>query len=232
MKHNYKEIKMLSIKITSVHSIFIIGFVSLLSGCGLTNKEPEENAVVVAFSVSCDLLVCHMDVSETLSSSDTLSSLLCDMGDGNQVDPINQLEIVYDYTYAAPGSYDITCSAQNNDGDQDSHSIFVNIDGIFVDAGPNQTTVSERSVTLDGSLSEDTTGNTINLYRWTNIESNIPRLTIVNPETVNPTFVAPFVLTTKIYKIRLEVSIDNGINFSESSDIVDVTVIPPGESDL
>ena len=234
MKYHYKEIKMLSNKITSFHLIFIIGFVYLLSGCGTTNQEPEENAVVVAFSVSCDLLVCHMDVSETLSASDTLNSLLCDMGDGNQVNPINQLEIVYDYTYAAPGSYDITCTAMNTDGNQDSLTTAVNVDGILVNAGPDQTAVTEQIVTLDGSLSEDTTGNSqINYYRWTYLDNNLDRPAIGDSNTantVNPTFVAPF--SPQTLRIRLEVSVDNGVSFSGSSDVVDITVIQAGGTDL
>ena len=217
-----------------IPTYLMLVLVTLPFGCSSTdsdNDEEDNEEVNVAFSVDCDLLICEVDVSNTISGSDRLSSVLCSMGDGNQVDPINQLEIVYEYTYSAPGSYDITCTALNEGGDQDSNTVSIRIDGISVDAGSDQIVTSSTEVTLDGSQSEDTTGNPINLYRWTNLETNIPRLTIINSDTVNPTFTAPEESGTKTYKIRLRVSIDSGVSFSENSDIVEIEVIPASQTD-
>ena len=215
-----------------VKLLIISALIYFLSACESTPPPPpEEGSASVSFTVDCVQLVCTVDASLTISGSDDLDSLLCDMGDGNQVDLLT-LEVIYDYTYAAPGIYDITCSAQSTESKTDSDTVTKNVDGVLVNAGVDQTVSSSTIVTLDGSLSEDTTGNPINLYRWVNMETNIPALNIVNSDTVAPTFFAPEESNTKTYRVRLTVSIDNGANFSESSDIVEITVIPAGMSDL
>jgi len=225
-------------KKTTSYLITLASLVYLLAACEVTPPPPpEEGAVVVDFSVDCELLVCTVDASLTVSKSDTLSSILCDMGDGSQID-LMTLEIIFDHTYSAPGSYDITCSAANEDGNSDSDIVSINVDGLLVNAGPDQTVNESTTVTLDGSQSEDTTfattGNVINRYKWTVFDSNPVGgfIGFSSAESANPTFVAPSNQNTVNYQIRLRVSVDNGVSFSENFDDVEITVIPGGGGDL
>ncbi len=208
----------------------------LLTGCG--GSLVEEGDVVADFDVTCNQLVCSVNASSSIGKSDILSSLSCDMGDGSPQIDLLALEVVFDYTYASPGSYDITCNAANEDGNADSYTLNVNIDGLLVEAGPNQTVPEGVTVTLDGSQSEDTsfptTGNIINRYQWSLVDTTPPgtTFTITNSDSVNPTFVAPSNPNTTTFQILLRVSIDDGVSFSENFDTVDITVIPGGGSDL
>lgn len=222
-------------KKTTSYLVALASLIYLLTGCGVTDGKTEE--VSVSFTADCELLVCNIDASETLSGSDTLSSVLCDMGDDNTID-ILQLGAVFNHAYIAPSSYTITCSAENSNGNNQSNSIIVSVDGLLADAGPDQTVSASSSVTLDGSLSEDTTvnttGNVINRYQWINFNSVPARqqLSITNPELVNPTFVAPDDSVTVVYSFSLHVSVDDGVSFSKNQDVVEITVIPAGASDL
>ncbi len=213
--------------------LIISAFVYLLGACESTPPAVAEGTVNVSFTVDCVQLVCTVDVSSTINGSDTLDSLLCDMGDGNQVDPLT-LETIFDYTYAAPSFYDITCTAQSsgNGGKTDSATVSKNVDGVLINAGPDQVVSSGTTVTLDGSASEAIAGSPITTYRWRNIDANFPRLTLVNADTVNPTFLAPRRTDTRNYRVSLRVSIDGGENFSDNVDFVDIRVIPGGGSDL
>jgi hypothetical protein len=210
--------------------ITLSAFIYLLIGCGSTSSPPDDGEVVVKFVTDCELLVCSIDASTTVSSSDTLSSLLCDMGDGNQIDLLT-LETIFDHTYAAPGSYDITCSAEGVDGAKDSATETVNIDGLLVNAGPDQTVSANTLVTLDGSASEDSTfpetGNVINRYKWTNFKTTpvASFLSFTNPTSANPTFTPPDTVATVKYEIRLRVSVDDGATYSDNADYIEITVI-------
>lgn len=93
-------------------NLLIIGvLIYFLSACE-GGPADADKPVNVSFSVECVQRVCTVDIQETLNDSGILDSMLCDMGDGNQVDALS-LGPVYDYTYAAPGTYDITCRAEN-----------------------------------------------------------------------------------------------------------------------
>jgi hypothetical protein len=216
------------------YSAALVSLVYLLTGCESTSSPPAEGVAVSSFDVECAMLVCSVDASLSVSQSDDLSSLVCDMGDGNPPIDLLTLEVVFDYTYSTPGSYDITCDVENTVGKRASSTVTVTADELVVNAGPDQTVSDGVTVTLDGSLSDDTNGGTINRYKWTNLPTNRLLLALTNPDSANPTFVAPFDLggATVVYKFRLLVSIDDGVSYSNTSDIVEITVVPAGGSDL
>ena len=217
---------------TTSSLITLASFTYLLSGCG--GSLVEEGDVVASFSVTCEQLVCSVDARASVSRSDTLSVLSCDMGDDSLPIDLLSLETIFDYTYAAPGSYEITCNAENSDGRSASDTSTVVVDGLLVNAGPDQTVIEGSTVTLDGSQSEDTsfasTGNEINRYQWELVDVTPAgtNFTIINPASANPTFVAPSNPLSTTFRLRLRVSIDDGVSFSAASDVVDITVIPSG----
>jgi hypothetical protein len=81
-----------------------------------------------------------------------------------------------------------------NDGASDSDvatvTITVNpvVDPPIADAGPDQTVNEGSKVTLGGSNSFDTEGETLS-YQWDQIAG--PSVTLSNPQAANPTFTAP-----------------------------------------
>jgi len=91
------------------------------------------------------------------------------------------------------GTDSFTYSA--NDGTSNSNVATVNItvnsvaDPPIADAGPDQTVEEGRNVTLGGSNSFDTEGETLS-YQWEQI-GGTPSVTLSNPLAANPTFTAP-----------------------------------------
>ncbi len=219
----FKKIK------TTTSLTTLASFTYLLSGCG--GSLVEEDDVVANFSVTCEQLACNVDARTSISRSDTLSVLNCEMGDDSMPIDLLSQETIFDYTYAAPGSYEITCNAENSDGKSASATTTVVVDGLLVNAGPDQTVNEGITVTLDGSQSEDTTGNEINRYKWELVNTTPAGagFTIINSTSANPTFVAPSNPVSTTFRIRLRASIDDGVSFSETSDVVDITVIPVGD---
>jgi len=217
------------IKTTSA-LITLASFTYLLSGC----DEPgiEMKAIVVSFNVTCEQLVCRVNASDSVTRSDTLSVLDCEMGDGSlPIDLLSSERSIFDYTYAAPGSYEITCNAENRDGSKSaSDTTTVVVGGVVVNAGQGRTVSEGSTVRLDGSQSKGTTFTEINRYQWEliNITPAGTGFTIINPASASPTFVAPSNPVITTFRLRLRVSIDDGVSFSEAYDEVDITVIPSG----
>jgi len=125
--------------------LLLIGALTyFISACG--GPADADKPVNVSFSVECVQRVCTVDIQDTFNDSGILDSVLCDMGDGNQLD-ILLLGAVYDYTYATPATYDITCRAENLKGRTDSDTVSVNVVGSDVlDNGGGTQTVSGSSI--------------------------------------------------------------------------------------
>jgi len=102
----------------------------------------------------------------------------------------------------------------------------------IADAGPESATVAEgTTVTLNGSGSSDPDGDVITTYRWT--EKSGPPVTLSNPVSVQPTFVAPEVgVGGAEIVFELIVEDDGGL---QGSDTITVTItdVPttPGSGD-
>ncbi|MCG8669767.1 MAG: PKD domain-containing protein [Pseudomonadales bacterium] len=220
--------------IRRVHQLALIAAATtLITGCPLINKsksepdtEDETSSLRMLFSADCSISTCYVDTSATFDNNDDVSEVICDMGDGNIVNVAN-LEMNFDYTYSLPGDYEITCSVTDSSGDSDSDSEDILVSGLFAHAGPDQTVPEGQSITLDGSLSEDSSGNGLT-YRWAKISG--PTGFFLNDPTVeSPTFAAPSVEGNTIFIYRLEV--DNGID-DPQFDTVSITVLEVDGTDL
>ena len=116
-------------------NLLLIGALAyLLSACegsSAPSSPEDDSVVVVSFSVDCVQLDCTVNILPTLVGSDSLSSLVCEMGDGGQYDVFAGAGPYSDfsYTYAAPANYDITCRAESPDATADSDTISVNVVG-------------------------------------------------------------------------------------------------------
>lgn len=101
----------------------------------------------------------------------------------------------------------------------------------LADAGPDQTRQGNSNVTLDGSGSTDPDGDPIN-YSW--VQTGGPSVTLQNPNSVNPSFVAPAGITTnQVLTFQLTVDDDDGSGLpggraapaSQQQDTVEITIL-------
>jgi len=105
----------------------------------------------------------------------------------------------------------------------DSVSITVGNQAPVADAGPDQTVLTNLMVILDGSLSYDPDGNYPLGFQWTQTAG--PSVSLLNPGTVTPSFVAPSDPT--VISFSLVVTDSFGLPSSPDSVSITVTNQPP-----
>lgn len=205
---------------------------TLLAGCPLigdsssSDEEEGSTGLRMLFNTQCASSTCNIDTGATYDNNSDISQVLCDMGDGTVIN-VAELELNFDYTYAAPGEYDVTCIVTSSDGTTDSLTTTVLVTGLFADAGPDVNVLEGQSVVLDGSGSVDESGNGIT-YQWTKITG--PVGFFLDDSTIeSPTFTAPAVEGTTVFVYQLRV--DNGIEDSVS-DTMSITVQESDFTDL
>lgn len=223
------------IQLTQMKQILVIpALASLLAGCPWLNKSSSEGAegeeevpsLSMMFTTQCTSSTCYINTAATYDTQSDIAQVVCDMGDGQRIN-VNTLEINFDYTYAAPGTYDVTCVVTNIDGLTDSTSLSVLVTGLFASAGPDRVVTEGQTIVLDGSGSVDASGNGIT-YSW----GKVTGLTgfYLNDSTVeSPVFTAPQVDQTTVFIYSL--TVDNGIEDSVR-DTVSITVIDTADTDL
>lgn len=117
-------------------------------------------------------------------------------------------------------------AAVDDDGAENSTTVEVTIvpplsnERPTADAGEDRTVFEQSTVALDGSLSMDPDGDTLN-YSW--VQTQGPSVTLRNPDTVTPRFVTPDV--TDETTVTFELTVDDG-NGGKATDRVSVTVRP------
>jgi hypothetical protein len=119
-------------------------------------------------------------------------------------------------------------TVSDSDGLKDTDTAIVNVTGKneppIADAGPNQAVGEESLVTLDGSNSsdpEDPKGKSLS-YQWTQ-KAGVPSVTLSNPQSAQPTFIAPNVSaggTSLTFELAVT---DSGNLQSTDTTIVNVT---------
>lgn len=90
------------------------------------------------------------------------------------------------------------------------------------DAGADQTVGQGVTVTLDGLLSSDPDGDAIVQYTWAQVGGS--SITLNNPGSANPTFVAPSVTAPTVFEFSLLVA--DSLASSAAADTVSITVTP------
>jgi M6 family metalloprotease-like protein len=101
----------------------------------------------------------------------------------------------------------------------DSVSIIVGNQAPVADAGPDQSVLTNFVVILDGSQSYDPDGNYPLSYHWTQTAG--PTVSLLNPETVTPSFVAPSDPTL----ISFSLVVTDSFGMSSAADSVNITVM-------
>jgi len=101
----------------------------------------------------------------------------------------------------------------------------------LADAGPDQSVTGNSGVTLDGSGSSDPDGDQL-FYSWT--QTGGPSVTLNNPTSVNPTFVAPTATSAnQVLTFELTVTDDDGSGIpggrvapsNPQQDTVEITIL-------
>lgn len=101
----------------------------------------------------------------------------------------------------------------------------------LADAGPDQSVLGSSAVTLDGSGSSDPEGDPI-FYSWT--QTGGPSVTLLNSNSVNPTFVAPqSISSSQVLTFQLTVTDDDGSGIpggrisppNPQQDTVEITIL-------
>jgi hypothetical protein len=112
-----------------------------------------------------------------------------------------------------------------NDGTSDSDvaatvTITVNpvVDPPIADAGPDQRVDEGGNVTLGGSNSFDTEGETLS-YQWEQIAG--PSVTLSNPQAANPTFAAPGVVGSGGESLTFQLTVTD----EEAEQVTDTTIV-------
>jgi Flp pilus assembly protein TadG len=98
-------------------------------------------------------------------------------------------------------------------------SIIVGNQAPVADAGPDQSVLTNFVVILDGSQSYDPDGNYPLSYHWTQTAG--PTVSLLNPETVTPSFVAPSDPTL----ISFSLVVTDSFGMSSAADSVNITVM-------
>jgi PKD repeat protein len=88
-----------------------------------TGEPPVNQPPTAAFSSSCTLLDCDFDSSESEDTDGTITSYLWDFGDG-----ATSAEASPAHTYAAAGTYDVTLTVTDDDGDPGTVTHSVEVD--------------------------------------------------------------------------------------------------------
>ena len=180
------------------------------------------------YSITCERMVCFVDLSETFAENEEFYSLFCTPGDGNVIG-VENAESTFEYEYDTAGEYEFSCSIRDYEERVDVLEFTITVSGLSADAGEDANIGENQSIMLDGSNSTDDTGNGIT-YAWALI--NGPTGFYLNDPTVaQPTFTAPSVEVDTEFEYRL--TVDNGID-NPNTDTVTITVLnePDGPTDL
>ncbi len=134
-----------------------------------------------------------------------------DFGDG-----ANDSNSVITHTYASRGTFIATLTVwdASNQNDTDTVSVLIENRPPNANAGPDQTVTKKTQVTLDGTGSSDSDGDSLT-YAWMQTGGSV--VALLGANTPTPTFTPP---TSGIYTFQLTVDDGNG---GVAADTVEVT---------
>ncbi len=123
-------------------------------------------------------------------------------------------------TPTSPGTFDLTYTATNGDGDTDSLSFSIEVITPNVpptaDAGADQTVAEGASVTLNGSGDDPDGDNDALTYAWTQVGT--PMVTLSGEDTAAPTFTAPADLLTTT-PLEFSLTVNDGEDDSQGNTV-------------
>jgi PKD repeat protein len=120
------------------------------------------NDPTAAFTSSCDDLVCDFDGSGSFDVDGSIVTYSWAFGDGNSATGVTP-----SYTYAGPGTYDVTLIVVDDSGVTDSVTNQLTVTGTpnALPTAVGTSTCTDLACTFDGTGSTDTDG-TIVSYEW------------------------------------------------------------------
>ncbi|QTA84038.1 PKD domain-containing protein [Desulfonema magnum] len=170
-----------------------------------------------------------LDASESDDSDGTIASYAWKQIAGTNV-TLSDAESVQP-TFLAPAAeddvtliFELTVTDDNGLKSTDNIAVYIG-SGIqqgapVADAGYSRTIEQGTAVTLDGSNSWDTDGGSVTSYFWTQTEG--PAVTLSDPESAWPTFVAPLTDTSPVVmKFQVTVTDNDGLR---NADEVTITI--------
>ena len=123
---------------------------------------PPNQAPLASFSSDCTDLDCDFDATGSADLDGTIDSYAWDFGDGATSDEQNP-----EHSYTDPGTYQVTLTVTDDDGDQGS--VTHSVEAVAPNVGPDAAFTYDcvgLACSVDGRTSSDSDG-TIESYGWT-----------------------------------------------------------------